>query len=188
MKMFLKMIILFFILLVPSQIVLASKVPIYLFYGDTCPVCEREREYLNELKQEYDNIVIHEFEVYRNRTNYQNMLEVKEMFSITRDGVPFTVIGDTSILGFGDSSKDRFEYLVKQYTKDEYYRDRTGIYLGYIEEKEVPTTEEIKTTHYEQQEKNENKETLTINRIIIFSLLLILITFILLILGYYKRK
>ena len=173
-------------MLLPSQMVFARDVPIYLFYGDTCPICEREKEYLNELKQEYNNIKIHEFEVYRDRTNYQNLLKVKEMFSVTQDGVPFTVIGDSAILGFSDSYKEKIEYLVKQYSKDEAYRDRTGIYLGYIEE--VETTKEIETTNYENQETKEEKPNLTIPVILVFSAILISIMILIFTLGYRNRK
>lgn len=188
MKTLFKIVILFFILFVPSQIVLAREVPIYLFYGDTCPICEREREYLNELKEKYHNIVIYEFETYRNSTNYQNMLKVKEMFSVSKGGVPFTVIGDTGVLGFSDSYKEKIEYLVKQYTTEEDYRDRTGIYLGYQEDEKVETTQEIETTNYEDQELDENKPALTMKVILIFSVLLILVTAIIFTLGYRNRK
>ena len=130
-------------------------VRIYLFYGDTCPVCEKERAYLEEVKKEYSNIEIIEYEVYRIRENREHLENLKEMYSISQDGVPFTVIGDTAILGFGGASKARFEYLIKKYSKES-YDDRVGNYLGLDEiETETIISSEISTSIIEPEVEND---------------------------------
>lgn len=129
-------------------------VRIYLFYGDTCPICENERAYLEELKKEYKNIEIFEYEVYRIQENKTYLANLKEMYSISQDGVPFTIIGDTAILGFSETSKSRFEYLIKKYSTES-YEDRVGEYLGLEEiETETIVSSEVSTSIIEPEVEN----------------------------------
>ena len=143
--------------------VLASDVHVYLFYGNTCSVCESERMFLESL----DNIKIHEFEVFDNNDNYNLMVGVKKLYNITREGVPFTVVGDVAILGFNDSRKNRINKLINKYQENDYY-DRTGIFLGLYEDEII---EEENTINDNIENKAENG--LNPKKIIIFGLILI---------------
>jgi len=142
-KKFLFVVLGIFCFFLSSLDVSAEEVHIYLFYGNTCPVCERERTYLEQLKKEYPDIQIFEFETYENPTNLAHSQAVKDMYSVRGQGVPFTVVGDTAILGFSDAIRSKIESSVKKYQKKDYY-DRVGVYLGLFEDEEViPSSESV---------------------------------------------
>lgn len=113
----------------------AKEVHVYLFYGNTCPICENLREYLEEFNND-NEIIIHEFEVYNNEENMNHLTKVKEMYGIKRDGVPFLVIGDRALLGFSDDRKVRIEDYILKYKEEDYY-DRVGVYLGLYDDVEI---------------------------------------------------
>lgn len=139
------------LLLIPNK-VLAEKVHVYLFYGSTCSICESEREFLKSK----DNIKVHEFEVYNNDKNYENMNKVKELYGISKQGVPFTVIGDTAILGYNESRHSRMNKLIDKYSTTDYY-DRVGIYLGLYQDEEIKTPDEpVISEQTKKEEKNVN--------------------------------
>ena len=119
----------------------SNEVPIYLFYGDTCPICEEERIFLKELKEEYDFIQIYEIETYRSEENNLKLEKVKDLYRISSLGVPFTVIGDTAILGFQESTKSRFISLIEKYQTED-FQDRTGHFLETGEEWVIEEEEE----------------------------------------------
>ena len=53
----------------------AENIDIYLFYGDGCPHCKAEKEYLNEIKDKYE-ITIHEYETWYNSDNEKLFFEI----------------------------------------------------------------------------------------------------------------
>lgn len=89
----------------------AADLPVnaYLFYGEGCPHCATEREYLfQELKPKYPTLEIYEFEIYKNRDNISFLQKITEALHTSIDAVPFLVIGDEPIVGFasGITSKE----------------------------------------------------------------------------------
>lgn len=50
-----------------------EEVNLYLFWGDGCPHCEAEQEYLEDLQKEFDNLKITKYEVWHNEDNNQLM-------------------------------------------------------------------------------------------------------------------
>lgn len=83
----------------------AAKEPVklYLFYGDGCPHCAAEKEYLEKLKQEDSNLEVIMYEVRYNEENATLMNEVKSALDKNNPYVPFTVIGEESFTGFNSS-------------------------------------------------------------------------------------
>ena len=95
-----------------------NKVNLYLFYGQECPHCEEEREWLEEIKNEYkDYLNVYEFEVWHNDDNKQKMETVKELLGESKSGVPFTVIGDTEYVGFSETIGSILENKIKAYSE-----------------------------------------------------------------------
>ena len=91
-------------------------VNIYLFYSKTCPHCAAEEEYFKDLKTKYgDKINIYTYEVTENTTNNHNMEEIKKYFNVTSEGVPFTIIGDTYIMGYTESYNSKFTSTIDTY-------------------------------------------------------------------------
>lgn len=74
---------------------------VYLFYGQGCPHCAKEREYLTTLKDIYGNkINIYEYEVYYNKENVKLFTKTSEFLNIDVGGVPFLVIGEKYFVGY----------------------------------------------------------------------------------------
>ena len=102
-KNIIKILFLFILLIAPE--VKAQNTPInaYFFYGDGCPHCAQEQQYLfNVLKNEYTNLTIHEYEIYNNRANTLILQEIANKLNIKVDGVPFLVIGDEHFIGYAE--------------------------------------------------------------------------------------
>ena len=97
-----------------------DKINIYLFYSETCPHCHKELLYFETLKQSnyQDKINIYTFEV-SDQINNANLKKVKELFKENRLGVPYTIIGEQAILGFGDTTSDRIQTILNNYLKED---------------------------------------------------------------------
>ena len=93
---------------------------IYLFYGRGCPHCTKEKDFLeSELKEKYDNIKIHYFEVWDNDENSKILSKVKEDFEVTNNNVPFTVIGSKHLTGYSESTKEKIYNIIDEYSGKE---------------------------------------------------------------------
>ncbi|NLZ24642.1 hypothetical protein GX888_02785, partial [Candidatus Dojkabacteria bacterium] len=77
-----------------------NTVNIYFFWGVGCPHCEKEKVFLERLKQEYPEVNILDFEVWGDRDNLDLMLQFAKLLDIDVQGVPFTVIGEHYIIGW----------------------------------------------------------------------------------------
>ena len=95
-----------------------DKINLYLFHGKECPHCEEERNWLEEIKKEYEDYLnIYLFEVWHDDENAEMMSEVKEKLEITRSGVPLTIIGEEYFVGFSDTISSRMESVIKEYAE-----------------------------------------------------------------------
>ena len=74
----------------------------YFFYGDGCPHCAQEEVLLDYLENQYENLVIHRFEIYHNQKNAALLQKVATALGERVEGVPFLVVGDKAISGFVD--------------------------------------------------------------------------------------
>lgn len=134
----------------------SEKIIIYLFYGDGCPYGENEIAFLNDMLEKYDKYIeVKKYEVTKIEENYNLSNEVKEDFNIDKEGVPLTIIGNQSFLGFNDKIKETMENriidcissiypeFIKEGTKyndivapllQEYENDKITLYLFYGKE------------------------------------------------------
>ncbi len=78
----------------------AEKVNLYLFWGEGCPHCAKEKNFLAELIKEDPDIVLHEFEVYKDVEGRSKFIEATEKLNIETNGVPLLIIGDKYLVGF----------------------------------------------------------------------------------------
>ena len=102
-----------------------EKVTIYFFHGSGCPHCHKESAKLEILLDDYeDYIEVKKFEVWNSSSNNKLMLKAKEHFNESRHGVPFTVIGDYSFIGYSDITGRDIENVIRKYIdKEELYDD-----------------------------------------------------------------
>jgi Cytochrome c biogenesis protein len=135
-------------------------IDIYLFYGDGCPHCAKEEEFLDELQKKYDYIEIHRYETWYNYKNSALVERVKNAFGETRNGVPFTVIGESTFAGYNDN----IGYKIEQKIKDYDYKDQNVVkfvienpdrFNDKNDKFEFTKNEEVKK---ENTEKNETKK------------------------------
>lgn len=80
---------------------------IYLFYGETCPYCEKELSFLEEIYPEYkDYFNLYAFEVWNHEENRELLEQVSQLLNKKIDGVPYLIVGEEVIVGFQESTKD----------------------------------------------------------------------------------
>lgn len=95
-------------------------IKLYLFYGDGCPHCAAEKEYLAEVKEKYKNVEFVYYEVWKDIDNQQLFEKVRDELEITRTGVPLTVIGETPIIGYSESVNSKIDRAIEFYSENEY--------------------------------------------------------------------
>jgi len=83
----------------------AATVKIYFFWGNGCPHCEREKEFLSGLKKQHPDLIIESYEVWQNRANAIFFTRMTEHAGIRSTGVPVTFIGNKVIVGFSEQEK-----------------------------------------------------------------------------------
>ncbi|OIP98168.1 hypothetical protein AUK40_01895 [Candidatus Wirthbacteria bacterium CG2_30_54_11] len=77
-------------------------VDLYLFWGDGCPHCADEEEFLATLKEQIPELVVHPYEVWNSQENTALMEQFATAYEYEVRGVPVTIIGSfPPISGFG---------------------------------------------------------------------------------------
>lgn len=115
-----------------------EKVNIYLFYSKICPHCQKEEKYFETLKEKYqDKINIYTYEVTENKTNNEIMKSLKKELKENSQGVPFTIIGSKTFLGYDESLNERIENTIESYLDENTKTNNTYTIpiLGKIEAK-----------------------------------------------------
>lgn len=113
-----KKIVLLLLLLLPT-LVSAKEVNLYLFHGDGCPHCAKEREYLKEIEKKYDDVNIHLYEVWYDTDNQELMEKVKKELNSSTNYVPLTIIGDKYTVGFNDNTKLMIKNNIEKCLKED---------------------------------------------------------------------
>ena len=80
-----------------------TTLPLYLFWGEGCPHCANEKVFLETVKTEYPNVVVHDFELYYHPENVELVQYVAQKLGIQVNSVPLLIIGDKPISGFSET-------------------------------------------------------------------------------------
>lgn len=120
MKYKLKYLIFLFIVLLFPICAKANDVNIYLFHSQDCSHCKAEIKWLEEIKENYDNVTVQKYEVTRNSDNASLESKVKKQFNTTTPLVPFTVIGEKYFIGFSDDTKSGITKMIDKYSNEEH--------------------------------------------------------------------
>ena len=137
-----KKIVLLLLLLIPT-LVSAKEVNLYLFHGDGCPHCAKEREYLKEIEKEYDDVNIHLYEVWYDTDNQELMAKVKKELNSSTNYVPLTIIGDKYTVGFNDNTKLMIKNNIEKCLKED-CEDVVGNVLAGKTANETTNKKEVK--------------------------------------------
>lgn len=158
MKKILKFLIVFavFLLLPVSAKADEKVINIHLFYGNGCPHCAAEEEFLSDYLKDRTDVKLYKYEIWYDSHNQELLSKVqKEMGTTNKNGVPFTVIGKKTIVGYADGVTDeQIKDAINYYLNND-YRDYVGEITGKVkkvEVKEDTTKDESKT-----EDKKENK-------------------------------
>ncbi len=97
-----------------------NQVNIYFFHDPLCLHCQDEEEFLEELKEEYENINVIVFDVTANDENQILFEKTKSTFEEASALTPYTVIGGVSLIGFNLQTKADIISLIDRYSDNDY--------------------------------------------------------------------
>ena len=158
MKKILKFLIVFAILLLLPVSAKANEkvINIHLFYGNGCPHCAAEEEFLSDYLKDRTDVKLYKYEVWYDSHNQELLSKVqKEMGTTNKNGVPFTVIGKKTIVGYADGVTDeQIKDTINYYLNND-YRDYAGEITGKVKKTEVK--EDTIKDESKTEDKKENK-------------------------------
>ena len=158
MKKILKFLIVFAILLLLPVSAKADEkvINIHLFYGNGCPHCAAEEEFLSDYLKDRTDVKLYKYEVWYDSHNQELLSKVqKEMGTTNKNGVPFTVIGKKTIVGYADGVTDeQIKDAINYYLNND-YRDYAGEITGKVKKTEVK--EDTIKDESKTEDKKENK-------------------------------
>ena len=165
-------VILFVLLFIPS-VVLGKEVNMYLFYGDGCPHCAALEEYLDGYLEENKDVKLYKYEVWYHEENQDKYNGVKDIIKDNTSGIPYLIIGNTSITGYADESTNEQIVNTVNYYRNTTYKDSVGIYLGEVEEKTVIENDNKQDTTIENINGPKNIKNIVKNSPLIISTIVI---------------
>ena len=158
MKKILKFLIVFAILLLLPVSAKADEkvINIHLFYGNGCPHCAAEEEFLSDYLKDRTDVKLYKYEIWYDSHNQELLSKVqKEMGTTNKNGVPFTVIGKKTIVGYADGVTDeQIKDAINYYLNND-YRDYAGEITGKVKKTEVK--EDTIKDESKTEDKTENK-------------------------------
>jgi len=114
MKKFIKVLFLLVLFFTCVTFVSAKDATLYFFYGDGCPHCAKEKVFLNEMEDKYEDLTIKRYEVFGNVENSNLMETYKQKLDVSGKGVPFTVIGEDYLYGYMESYNEKLENMIRK--------------------------------------------------------------------------
>jgi len=134
----------------PAKALTSNNVDLYLFWGDGCPHCAKEKAFLAEILPNYPNAKLNTYEIYHSQVNVNLMQQAAEKLGVDAGGVPFLIIGDEDFVGYADGITDKeIESRIK-YCSENSCPDTVGSILK-------STNQNTKTKYNEAENKNEAK-------------------------------
>lgn len=98
-----------------------NRVNIYFFWGNGCPHCEEEFEFLESIEIEYgDYFVLNTFEVWNDENNANLLEQFANCMGDKVSGVPYTIIGEKTFKGFNEKYEKQFLEAIKTQYKNSY--------------------------------------------------------------------
>lgn len=90
----------------------AATVELTLFWGEGCPYCAAEREFLRELADTRPYLAVQEYEVFQDEENQDLFREMAAAAGIEPRSVPTTFVGERVWVGFDDATAEEIEATV----------------------------------------------------------------------------
>ncbi len=95
-------------------------VTVYFFYGQGCPHCAKELDFLEGLADVDDSIILHSYEVYNDMEGREKLMEAADKLDVEISGVPFLIIGNKYLVGYMSEETTGVEIvkLIEEYKQD----------------------------------------------------------------------
>lgn len=95
----------------------SSKVNVFVFWGDGCPHCKKEFEYLEKISKRYSSYFdVYGFETWFNEDNSKMMNKFRELIKDEASGIPYTIVGDKVFHGFANEMQDELlNTIIEEY-------------------------------------------------------------------------
>jgi cytochrome c biogenesis protein CcdA/glutaredoxin len=89
-----------------------DRVAVTLFWGDGCPHCAVEKDFLDELTARHPQVRVEDYEVWNDAANRERLAAVATDLGFEPAGVPVTVVGDRYWIGFDEQTGREIEAAV----------------------------------------------------------------------------
>lgn len=95
----------------------SSKVNVFVFWGDGCPHCKKEFEYLEKISKRYSSYFdVYGFETWFNEDNSKMMNKFRELIKDDASGIPYTIVGDKVFHGFANEMQNELlNAIIEEY-------------------------------------------------------------------------
>lgn len=117
-----------------------AKQKLYVFHRYDCSHCKEELSYLESIKDTYPDVEFIYYEVLKNPTNLKYLEHVKKTLNDENNYVPYTVIGEYSLVGFNENTK----LSIQNYITYCIQNDCEDIVAEVIQKKGAISLEELK--------------------------------------------
>lgn len=98
-----------------------GKVNIYFFWGNGCPHCKEEFAFFNEIEKEYGSMFnLYTYEVWYNKENQKILKAFTNALDLKVEGVPFTIIGNKTFVGFWEERKEEIKAAIETESKNNF--------------------------------------------------------------------
>lgn len=77
-----------------------GRVHLYMFYAYDCPHCKKAHKFLSELKTQYPDLEVMQYEIKKNKDNLNFFEHVSKEYNVKPQGVPTIFIGEKNFVGF----------------------------------------------------------------------------------------
>jgi thiol-disulfide isomerase/thioredoxin len=95
-----------------------GKVRVVLFWGEGCPYCQKEKDFMREMAGKYPEIELREYEVWKSRKNAELFREIAAGLGLKGATVPVTFIQNTVFVGFSEEHANTMEGAIKGKIKE----------------------------------------------------------------------
>jgi cytochrome c biogenesis protein CcdA/glutaredoxin len=89
-----------------------DRIELTVFYGEGCPYCARELDFLGELQQRQPSLEVLAYEVWNDSENRDRFRSMAAEAGIEASAVPTTFLGDRYWVGFDPTVMDQIEHTV----------------------------------------------------------------------------
>jgi thiol-disulfide isomerase/thioredoxin len=87
---------------------------IYLFWGDGCPHCKKEKQFFAAMEKRYPSIILKDFEVWYDQHNADFLTKMAHSYGVKASGVPIAFIDRKVFIGFSENTRKEITELLEK--------------------------------------------------------------------------